>query len=152
MSKKCPKCGTFVEDNAKFCDECGVSLSNVLSQAVLNETPPREEPKINMYNDYHMGDRAYAFVKGVAQNSTTSVVTQSSGSKVLGILSLICGILSIITFGCWFLPEIVAIICGVLSKDINGKKTKLGKAGFICGIVGCVMLIIFILIVIFAVG
>ncbi len=69
-------------------------------------------------------------------------VKVSSESKVLGIASLICGILSILTLGSCFMPEILAIVCGELSVDSEGRKTKTGKAGIICGVISCVLLVI----------
>lgn len=119
MAKICPKCGSIVEDNAKFCDECGELLS------LTNESTSSQT--INMYNTEYM------------QNSGTNIPI-STEKKVLGIVSLICGMFSIVTIGCWFLPEIVAIVCGVLTKDVYGKRTKLGNAGFICGIIGTILL------------
>lgn len=70
----------------------------------------------------------------------------SSKVKIYGIVSLVCGILTVITLGCWIFPEILAIIFGNKTKGADGKRTKLGKAGFICGIVGIVIIVLAILV------
>lgn len=123
MTRICPKCGQVIEENARFCDECGEALSNV---PTVNAEAVPIAPMTSKTN------RNTSF-----QTTKTNI---SHSSKALGVIALIFGIVSIVTLGCFYIPEIVAIICGVLSKDSNGKRTELGKAGLICGIIGAVLL------------
>lgn len=69
------------------------------------------------------------------------------GSIALGAISLICGILSIITIGSLIVPEIVSIVCGLFSVNRDAKSTKLGIGGFVCGIIGASMFVVSIIIV-----
>lgn len=148
MSKVCSKCGCIVEDNAKFCDECGAPLNNGEVAVAVHGAP-----SISMYADNNMtnGVRGFAspainmYEQSVSAQQNVAIVT--AGNKALGIIALICGIISILTIGCLLFPELVAIICGILSKDSVGKKTKLGKAGLICGIIGCILLALIIIII-----
>lgn len=73
--------------------------------------------------------------------------TKNEIKNTLATVSLVAGILSIVTLGCWIIPEIVAIVCGISSKK-NGE-TKAAKAGIICGIIGSIL---FLLIVIYAIS
>lgn len=146
MSKVCSKCGCVVEDNAKFCDECGTPLDHGEAAVSAHGTPP-----INMYAN-NMANGAGGFVNPTINMYEPSVFGQqnavivTAGNKALGIIALICGIISILTIGCWLFPELAAIICGILSKDSAGKQTKIGKAGLICGVIGCILLVLIIII------
>lgn len=148
MSKICSKCGCAVEDNAKFCDECGAPLNNGEGVAMAQETP-----RINMYADSNMTNGGANLsspainMYGQSVSGQQNVATVTAGNKALGIIALICGIISIVTIGCWFFPELAAIVCGILSKDSRGKRTKLGKAGIICGVIGCILLALVIMII-----
>lgn len=65
--------------------------------------------------------------------------------KVMAMLSLIFGIFSLCTLGCWFLPEILGIIFAFQGKK-QGVMRGQAKAGLICSCLSIVMLIgIFIL-------
>ena len=153
MPKKCSKCGCIVADNANFCDECGAPLEDVSSFSNNSYGAVEELPKLNMYspgnNVPNLVHPVTVQEHGVSGTAEAAIVT--SGSKVLGIVSLIFGILSIVTIGSWFFPEIIAIVCGALSKDSNGQKTKLGKAGFVCGIIGAVLVALIIIIAIISI-
>ena len=144
MSKKCSKCGCVMEDSAKFCDECGTALEEISSTTENSVDIEKETQGINMYSDgeYTQPDLNLIneYDQGLAEEEMKPTV--SSGNKALGIISLICGILSILSLGSWIMAEIIAIVCGLLSKDSRGRKTKLGKAGFICGIIGVVFLVL----------
>ena len=150
MSKVCSKCGCVVEDNAKFCDECGAPLNSGEPAVAVQEAPP-----INMYANNNIANGGgfgspmiNMYEQSVSGQQNVAIVTV--GNRVLGIIALVCGIISIITIGCWFFPELVAIICGILSKNSAGKRTGLGKAGLICGVIGCILLVLIIMIVILA--
>ena len=73
---------------------------------------------------------------------------QQSG---FGIASFIFGIMSIITFGTFFFPEIIGIAFGIAGIKDKSKKTGLAKAGLIMSIIGTVILILMFVLV-FALG
>lgn len=73
---------------------------------------------------------------------------QPSEKKVFGIISLICGILSILC--CWvpvlnWILNLGGIICGIVSLVKHEDKKGLAIAGIICsslGIIVCIILIV----------
>ena len=76
-------------------------------------------------------------------------------SNALAIVSLVCGILSIVccycTMGITIIPAIVAIICGAIAlKKVQSK--GLSIAGLICGIIGLLLSASMLSYVIFVVG
>lgn len=100
-----------------FCPECGTKIQQ------------------DKANEYQSNTVYYAKAK------------MSQKKNTMAIVSLIMGIVSIVTFGCWIIPEIVAIVCGIVSKK-NGK-SKAATAGIVCGIISS---IIFILIIGYAIS
>ena len=80
-----------------------------------------------------------------SSGSVIQTSRKSNNGKVIGIVSLVCGILSLLSCGAFYIPQIVAIVCGVLSKNENGKITKTGIAGIICGIISIVIIVLAII-------
>lgn len=68
--------------------------------------------------------------------------TVDSKKNTMAIVSLVAGILSVVTLGCWIIPEIIAIVCGISSK--SKEESKAATGGIVCGIIAT---IIFVLIV-----
>lgn len=64
----------------------------------------------------------------------------SKEGKVMAILSLIFGIFSLCTFGCWFIPEILGIVFAFQGKR-QGVMRGQAKAGLICSCVSIVIVI-----------
>lgn len=66
-------------------------------------------------------------------------------SNVLGIISMVLGIISVVTFGAFLLPQLGAIVCGHIS--LSREKTRRGFAisglimGYICLGLGILMVI-----------
>lgn len=158
MGRICPNCGSTVEDNAKFCDECGTALP-----ALSQETTQQEVDvalKINMYQNTGTVQNQVNSVPNSAptyQNtyvnmysSNTNVQNGSSGTGALAVVALVAGILSIVTFGCFFIPQVVAIVCAILSKKNTGSMNGIAKAGFITGIIGAALCLLLMIIGAFA--
>lgn len=104
-------------DKGQFCPECGTKV---------------QQDKVGEYQSNTVN---YAQKEKSQEKNTMSIV------------SLIAGVLSVVTLGCWIIPEIVAIVCGVNSN--KREKTKAATAGIICGIIGTV---IFSLVIIYAIS
>lgn len=113
----------------------------------VQEAPVTEQP-VNNYQDYTTNIQPQAATSSPQQ-------TANNDTNVLAIVSLVLGILSIV-FGCctgWIgaLFGIGGIICAVFANKQG--KTGLGKAGFICSIIGIVLgVLITILAVVFSVA
>ena len=92
VAKNCIKCGTELEDYASFCNECGVP------QQIENDFQYRinNEEKQGVY-----------FEK------------RNSG---LGIASLVLGIISVVSFGVLFIPEILSLVFGIITIDNKNYK------------------------------
>ena len=60
--------------------------------------------------------------------------------KVMAILSLIFGIFSLCTFGCWFIPEILGIVFAFQGKK-QGVMRGQAKAGLICSCISVVIML-----------
>lgn len=115
MSKFCTACGAELEDNAVFCDECG---------AKQIQQPSNNMPANKQINGTVVQDE--------------SQMRQSG----FGIASFIFGIISIITLGSFYFPEIIGIAFGIAGLKDKSKKHGMAKAGLIMSIIGTVILIL----------
>lgn len=116
MSKFCSECGTELEDDAVFCDECGAK---------------QEIQQVS----YNMPVKGQATNVGIGDEGKK----QQSG---FGIASFIFGIISIVTFGAFYFPEIIGIAFGIAALKDKTKKHALAKAGLIMSIIGTVIVIL----------
>lgn len=89
-------------------------------------------------------------VNGNIQN-TTGYMPEEKKTNVLAIISLVLGILSIITSCCYVYAGLVlgiaGLVCAILSKKQG--KSGLGTAGLVCSIIGLVFSVILIILVVF---
>lgn len=108
MSKKCISCGAELEDEAVFCDECGV-------QQTVSQT-----------QDENQGHSTTANV-----SSTTQQETKKMKNSGLGIASLIIGIVSVCTFGLFIIPEILSLIFGIIAMKDKDSKHELALVGIV---------------------
>ena len=93
----------------------------------LNQPPhaPQENPQAGPYPQPHpmyQPPMNHASMAGV--------------SNVLGIISMVAGILGLITSGMLFLPQLAAIVCGHLSLRREKPRRGFAIAGLITGYVG----------------
>ena len=73
---------------------------------------------------------------GYTYSGPSQVPTGVKKGEDLAIVSLICGICSLL---CWCRPGvlgIVAVVCGIISKDEYGRKSGMAIAGIVCGAIG----------------
>lgn len=118
MSKVCINCGTALEDNAIFCDECGTRQPDTQSAQ-----QPFQQP---VYGQVISGNQQ---VKPAERMDGT---LRNSG---VGIASFVLGLVSIFTLGNLIIPEIIGIICSIIA--LCQKNTKKGLP--IAGLVMCVI-------------
>ncbi|MHA1123862.1 MAG: zinc-ribbon domain-containing protein [Candidatus Heimdallarchaeota archaeon] len=143
MSEKeeyCPYCGSAIESGTQFCQNCGAALSDVEKTPAVQiiQTPP--PASIGYYQQPTTQQGQYH------QQTTTVYVPQKKTEDVLGVLSLIMGILGWIMV----LPgigSIIAIILGHISRSRS--KSVTGLVGLILGysfiiVVGIILMVIFI--------
>lgn len=79
---------------------------------------------------------------------TQEYIPVEKQNNTLGIISLVAGIIALVTmccFGVGFIPALVAIICGFMAKSRNQKFAVAGLImGFIAAAVSIVVLILYI--------
>ena len=125
---KCKNCGTEFEEGV-FCPECGMRIESELS--------PEEQARVN-------AERAKKEAENIAREKAeqerliNEQVKQNkkieNEGKTMAVLSLIFGIVSIMTLGCFFIPEILGIVFAFLGKK-QGKMLEMSKAGLICSVI-----------------
>ena len=121
----CTECGSYVEEEARFCPNCGHERSQIPSTS-----PPRVASPPPQYSNQYS-----------AQYSAPSPYQQyQKRDNTKGIIALVFGIL-----GLFLLPiigSIVAIILGALSRS-QEEDNSLGTIGIVLGVIGIICWIIF---------
>jgi hypothetical protein len=114
---RCPNCGRKIDSSSDYCPFCGAPLKK--DEGGTNFTPSYSE-------------------KNQFQATPTSV----NGKDDVGIAGMVVGILSLILPGIGFVLAIIAIaLCNGI-KD----RSRYAKIGFICGMVGLFVMILYIVI------
>lgn len=129
----CYNCGNQLKDGDCFCDKCGLPVNTTV------ETKPAEEPVAEPVEPV---EAPAAEPAAPAQSATGYMPPQytrppvKEESKLMGILSLICGIGSFV-FG-WipflmFVPEVLAAVFGIVGL-VKKQGKGMAAAGLILGI------------------
>lgn len=113
MEKTCPKCGTKLEENAIFCDECGERIS----------VAPM--PKADNVN---------------------SEEVQNQKQSGLGIASFVLGIISMVSLGILFVPEILGIVFGIVGLTNKNSKKSFAIMGITFSAIAILVFVIFLII------
>lgn len=133
----CKHCGAPLADGAKFCENCGNKIEDVVTETVETYKEPErveadiveEAPKASTYEE---PEDASAAAPERAPDSNKGPIGYS-------IASLVCGILGLICCCCGFfglVPAIAGIVLGIISikKDCEGQGMAI--AGIVCGGIG----------------
>lgn len=137
--KRCPVCGQFIDENARFCPECGadVRAGSAPQDQVQNEAG--NQPGGQPYQQAQPGGPAYQQEPAPGKEPS-----------VFGIIAIVCGVLSLAfsfipALGCVF--GAAALVLGILALKKKAKK-GLYLTGIILGGVGlfvCICVLFFIL-------
>lgn len=117
---KCKNCGIEFKEGI-ICPECGNRIEENISISVPEQ--------INNAN----------LEKGTAEKYQAEKKIENEG-KTMAVLSLICGLFSLVTMGILFIPEILGIIFACFGKK-QGKMRGQAKAGLICSLISLVIII-----------
>ena len=179
MSKICPKCGRELQDESLFCVNCGQRMdviepltfepaSNVptepvmpqAAQPVQPQTPPPVQPQTSPPVQPQTPPPVQSQTPPPVQPQTPPPVQPQTPPPVqqaeepkkhsgLSIASLVLGIVGLVSCGAFMVPEVLAIVFGLVG--IKDKKHKRGMAiaGTILGVVSIVAFIALIMYSIF---
>ena len=166
MSKFCLNCGAEMPDDVKFCPSCGAAAPSIESFEAENvskddnfgmgEAPAA--PTITKITDaeeiapepiptYDNSDTTGGQYTNA--NVNYGQPTEAQPSMALAIVSLVCGIVSLLCCCCipyiGILFSIAAVVCGIISLNKNLGGRGMAIAGIACGGVGLVLIIITII-------
>lgn len=163
MSKICPKCGRELQDKSLFCVNCGQRMdviepltfepaSNVPTEPVMPQEAPPEQPQTPLLVQPQTPPPVQPQTPPPVQMQTPPSVQQAEEPKKhsgLSIASLVLGIVGLVSCGTLMVPEVLAIVFGLVG--IKDKKHKRGMAiaGTILGVVSIVAFIALIMYTIF---
>ena len=171
MSKICPKCGRELQDESLFCVNCGQRMdviepltfepaSNVPTEPVMPQaappvqpqSPPPVQPQTPPPVQAQTPPPVQPQTPPPVQMQTPPPVQQAEEPKKhsgLSIASLVLGIVGLVSCGTLMVPEVLAIVFGLVG--IKDKKHKRGMAiaGTILGVVSIVAFIALIMYTIF---
>lgn len=161
MTKKCINCGTEIDDNALFCINCGTMqdrqepTGEKINLNKTNEQVSQEEPTYNQgysqgYNpNYNQGYNANYNQTSQYQYGNYPMGQQQytrAYNSVLGIASLVLGILAIFTLGCIVIPEIIGLIFGIIALNDKNHKHGVAIAGTVLSAVSLCLFIFFMVV------
>ena len=163
MSKICPKCGRELQDESLFCVNCGQRMdviepltfepaSNVPTEPVMPQAAPPVQPQTPPPVQPQTPPPVQPQTPPPVQMQTPPPVQQAEEPKKhsgLSIASLVLGIVGLVSCGTLMVPEVLAIVFGLVG--IKDKKHKRGMAiaGTILGVVSIVAFIALIMYTIF---
>ena len=133
----CKYCGAEIPDGSAKCDYCGAALQDNSQPGEETPTPNYQQSNGGAYNSTPNGNSGYS------QNQPSSTSNNGEGSGTLGVISLILGILSIMSCcsGVFALiMGILAIVLACMEKKKNGIRT----GGLITGIIGTLICLVIV--------
>lgn len=136
----CIVCGNENEEGAMFCKACGAKLLKSQSND-LNNNNNQDNSDIDTNKSYTQGKMSNYYSNNEQYNE---VLSSKNPDITLGLISMICGILSLLSCSCFGVLGVTAIILGVLqlmSKDGKGYAIS----GIITGSVSIIMFIVYII-------
>ena len=134
----CKKCGTFNEEDTKFCRNCGYNMSEV-QEPVQPEVEIQQEPVVEQaYQPDEISE--IVIPTGYTQNPEP-VKQPGMGMAIAG---MICGILSFLCF--WYITGPLGIVFGTIAKR-KGCKSGMATAGIVCGVIGTILSLVLMVIV-----
>lgn len=144
MSKKCIQCGAELEDNALFCDECGVRQATPKSTASSTERQTSQaNVKILSTDRIVQCGKAFVGRRSIhAGTQTENLTPDMLKNSATGIASFVLGIIALCTFGIFVIPAILSIIMGIAAIKDPSVKHGIPVAGLVMSVTSFVLLII----------
>lgn len=128
----CYNCGNHLKDEDRFCEKCGMPV-----QPVVQNQNPAEEPAAEPVQQPAAEPVQQPAAQAAPRYAPPQYTVQQpvkEESRLMGILSLVCGIGSFLL--CWipflmFIPEALAVVFGIVGI--------FKKQGRVQGIVGIIL-------------
>lgn len=153
----CSNCGAEITEGAAFCPNCGagqVRPMNVQEQPVPTPEPEVVVPAEPVYQQPVYQQPTYQ--QPAYQQPIYQPPVLTGAAKILGIISMVCGLVSLASCMYGWMPGIAAIILSSIASNkapgVYNKKANIGKTtGIIGTILGAICFIAY-LIYCFALG
>lgn len=162
QGKFCPKCGNPVDDIA----DSSANTDNTVSKETeeekkqehfaskkteLDAEKAKQEVEIEKQKTEQakIGNEVKINQMRTEQEQKNESEKINKSSDTFAVISLVCGIVSLCTLGCFYIPEILGIIFSFRGKR-DGKMLPKAKAGLICSILSIVVMVVIIIVATFA--
>lgn len=149
----CKHCGEVLADGAKFCENCGNKVEEVVEEVVREVETVEETVNEDVFEEsYKEPERVDAEVVSddfTAETPEAPVDDSEKGPQGYSIASLVCGILGLLCCCCgWFglIVSIAGIVLGVISLNKNCEGRGMAIAGIVCGGIGALVAVIAVII------
>lgn len=133
---KCKKCGTEFNEGI-FCPECGEKYNELVKENIKNQEFIENKQNDNEVINSDSGKKVEKD-KEIINNSQNNKDETKETGRTMAILSLVFGIISLLSCGILIIPEILGIIFGMKGKE-NKNMSGMASAGLICSIIALVM-------------
>ena len=134
----CSNCGAEITEGAAFCPNCGagqVRPMNVQEQPVPTPEPEVVVPAEPVYQQPVYQQPTYQ--QPAYQQPIYQPPVLTGAAKILGIISMVCGLVSLVSCYAGIAPAIAAIILSNLAhKKAPGAYNKKADVGKTTGIIG----------------
>lgn len=130
----CPNCGTQTPDDARFCPDCGTEFEPYkFETAPEPEAAPAPQPvQQPAVQPAPQPAPAIPVAPSVQQPLAPVVAIPAQKTNTLCVVSFICGLVTVGTFGTIALPTLIVSIIGLNSCKKNNEK---GKALAVAGLI-----------------
>lgn len=156
---KCSKCGTVFQDGV-FCPECGTKVIELadksekqkeekttisideqrkIQQLELEKEKYQKELELELELKRKESDRKWEQEKRKIKEENAI----KNEGKTMAVMSVIMGVIALVTLGCFVIPDILGIIFALNGKK-QGQMLGMAKAGLVCSIISVVLMIIVI--------
>ncbi|MGI5888721.1 MAG: zinc ribbon domain-containing protein [Oscillospiraceae bacterium] len=142
--KTCPNCGAVLDDDTRFCTNCGYQFQDQGNQNQYGQQPQQpQQPQYSQYNaQYQQPVQQYAPVEPNTPNHGLALA-----SMILGILALCTSA----TLPC----AIISLVLGgkaTRGPRLSGRESSWARAGKICSWIAIALMVLYMIIFFSAIG
>lgn len=128
----CSNCGAEISEGTAFCPNCGAGQ---VRQYDAQEHSA--EPEVVVAQPVYQQP---VYQEPVQQSTVETTATLTGAAKILSIISMVCGLVSLVSCYAGFAPGIAALILSNMAfKKAPGVPNSKAKTGKITGIIGIIV-------------